>query len=397
MQESSLNSALRQFEIVEANLSKAEKILTEIENNIPSGIVFGENPNYEMNCQNFVDLLASLPNIDGWKPEMYLMALDEIAQNRLDAQEVGEIECIAAVERLIFEPSRLLRKYRYLFNKKRKELVRDSLEETINLVDKNLSALGLHLNTSTESNKAIEDKEFDVLKENIDKISMLIGNVIAKPNRWSDLYRHISYRMPHDLRDIIRFDWPTVRDGLYKAMYDEKEPIPVEVEDLGNLVRSNPRGSVAIRLKWEILTDEDFERLIFEIISSCKKEYENLSWLMKTNAPDRGRDLSVDRVHCDPLTGTLRQRVIIQCKNWNTKSISPNEISNLKELLKLWEPPRVDVCIIATSGRFTSDAVLLIEKINFSDNALRIEMWPESHLERLLADRPSLIADFRLR
>ena len=70
MQESSLNSALRQFEIVEANLSKAEKILTEIENNIPSGIVFGENPNYEMNCQNFVDLLASLPNIDGWKPEM---------------------------------------------------------------------------------------------------------------------------------------------------------------------------------------------------------------------------------------------------------------------------------------------------------------------------------------
>ena len=65
--------------------------------------------------------------------------------------------------------------------------------------------------------------------------------------------------------------------------------------------------------------------------------------------------------------------------------------------MTLWEPPRVDVLVIATTGRFSSNAVSMIEKHNNADRALRIEMWPESHLERLLAQRPSVIADFGLR
>ena len=65
--------------------------------------------------------------------------------------------------------------------------------------------------------------------------------------------------------------------------------------------------------------------------------------------------------------------------------------------MMLWEPPRVDVLIIATTGRFATDAVDLIEKHNTSNVALRIEMWPDSHLERLLARHPELIATFHLR
>lgn len=118
---------------------------------------------------------------------------------------------------------------------------------------------------------------------------------------------------------------------------------------------------------------------------------------MKTNAPDRGRDLSVYRVIVDSLGGNTRHRVIIQCKHWLTKSIGPTEIATLKEQMKLWESPRVNVHVIATSGRFTSDAVALIERHNQSDSAMRIEMWPESHLERLLAARPGIIAQFHLR
>lgn len=113
--------------------------------------------------------------------------------------------------------------------------------------------------------------------------------------------------------------------------------------------------------------------------------------------PDRGRDLSVYRVYADPLGGTLRQRVIIQCKHWQSRSVAPANIAALKEQMKLWEPPRVDIHVIATSGRFTSDAVAIVEKHNQSDSALRIEMWPESHLERLLASRPAIIAEFGLR
>jgi Restriction endonuclease len=117
-------------------------------------------------------------------------------------------------------------------------------------------------------------------------------------------------------------------------MYGEKEPVPVEVGDLGALVSARPRGPVATRLKWESLSDEEFERLLFALISS-EQGYENPEWLMKTNAPDRGRDLSVYRVHSDPLGGTLRQRVIIQCKHWQSKSVGPSEIATLREQMKL--------------------------------------------------------------
>lgn len=391
-----MNAALRLFEAAEANLVKAEKLLVEIETAIPSGIAFGENLDYETNCRNLAALVAALPKIDGWKPEITLMELDEIAQNRWDAQEVGEIDCIVSVERRIEEPSRLLREYRYRFNQKRRELIRDALIEVVDAIDANLRNLSKLLEGDEPSNEVVTDDEFEKLKDNVAQIATLLGSSVAKPPRWSDLHRHMHFGMLGDLHDIIEHDWPSVKAGLRKSMYGEKEPVPVEIEDLGTLVRAKPRGPVATRLKWESLSDEEFERLIFVLISS-ESGYENPEWLMKTNTPDRGRDLSVYRVYADPLGGTLRHRVIIQCKHWQSKSVAPSDIATLKEQMKLWEPPRVDIHVIATSGRFTSDAVAVVERHNQSDSALRIEMWPESHLERLLASRPGIIAQFKLR
>jgi hypothetical protein len=93
----------------------------------------------------------------------------------------------------------------------------------------------------------------------------------------------------------------------------------------------------------------------------------------------------------------MRSRTIIQCKHWLTKSVSVGDVTTLMAEMSLWEPPRVDVLVIATSGRFTTDALDFIERHNQTDRALRVEMWPESHLERLLAQRPALIAEFGLR
>ena len=396
MNDSPLNAALRIFEAAEANLAKIEKVLAEIEAAIPKGIAFGDNTEYESNSRSFNALLESLPNIDQWKPEITLMELDKIAPNRFDAQEVGEIEFLMSVERQITEPSRLLREYRYRFNQKRRELIRDSLIDLIDSIDENLRVLSKLLQENREQNESIESPTFKELKGNVAQINMLLGSSVAKPARWSDLHRHMGFGMLGDLHDIIEHDWPSVKVGLRKSLYGEKEPVPVEVDDLGTLVSKKPRGPVATKLRWGHLTEEDFERLLFALISS-ENGYENPEWLMKTNAPDRGRDLSVYRVHTDTLGGTIRQRVIIQCKHWLTKSVGSTEITVLREQMKLWEPPRVDVHVIATSGRFTSDAVAIIEKHNQSDTALRIEMWPESHLERLLASRPPIIAKFSLR
>ncbi|MCI0557781.1 MAG: restriction endonuclease [Nitrososphaera sp.] len=397
MNDNSLNDALRHFEATEANLVKLEKLWGEIGAAISNtSESVGVNPIYEDNCRSFQAILAVLPSIDGWKPEIKLMDLIDIFQGRLEAREIGEPETIISIERSIYEPESLLREYRFRFNQKRRELIRDSLTQRIDAIDSNLSDLSKELKKEAELDEIVSNQVFDELIDNVDQINTLLGSSVPRPKRWSDLRRHLNFRMLGDLRDIIKLDWPNVKAALRNSLYGEKEPVPVAVEDLGAVVSKKPRGPVATKLHWGRLTEEEFERLIFTLLSS-EPGYENPEWLMKTNAPDRGRDLSVYRVLNDTLGGTIRHRVIIQCKHWLNESVSPSDVAKLREQMKLWEPPRVDVHIIATSGRFTSDAVALIEKQNQSENALRIEMWPESHLERLLASRPAIIAEFSLR
>ncbi len=394
--ESPLTTALRRFEATEANLVKLERLWDEIQELIPRGIQFGENPEYEDRCRSFNVVLKELPRIDGWKPDGQLLELDAIAQCRLDAQEIGEIESLVRIENLISEPGREIREYRYKFNQKRRELIRDALVDLIDSVDFDIRNIRSDLNSGWKNNKPISGKHWDALQDHIDQIDTLLGSSVDRPSRWIDIRRHLYFGQVGDFDDIENIDWPSIKEDLRKGLYGANEPVPVDVSDLSEITQAKPRGEVTTKLEWDRLSPEDFERLIFTLISN-EPNYENPEWLMRTNAPDRGRDLSAHRIIVDPLSGTIRARVIIQCRHWLEHSVSVSDISTLREQMKLWEPPRVDVHVIATSGRFTSDAVAAIEKHNQSDSALRIEMWPESHLERLLASRPAIIAEFHLR
>lgn len=397
MIDSSLNKALRQFESTEANLEKIEKIWMEIKEKIGTGITFVfDDPEYENNIRSFYSLIESLPNIDGWKPKIVLMEPNEIAQSRLDASEIGEIEFAVSIEERINEPGKLIGEYRFRYNQKRRELIRDSLINQIDFVDEDLRNLSTELEENADLRQVISNPRFEDLNDHIAQINTLLGSSVPRSSRWSDLQRHLSFGQLGDLHDIISLDWPNVKAGLIANLYGEREPLPVEVDDLATLVSTKPSGPVATKLVWENLTAENFERLIYVLISS-ENGYENPEWLTKTNAPDRGRDLSAYRVYSDNLGGTIRHRVIIQCKYWLTKSVSLKEIVESREQMKLWEPPRVDIHVITTSGRFTSDAVDWVDRHNQSDSALRIELWPDSHLERILANRPAIIADFNLR
>lgn len=394
--ESPMNAALRQFEAAEANIEKLERIWTEMQPLIPQGIEFGSDPKYDERARAYADVLAALPKIDGWKPGSRPPDLNELAQNRLDAREIDEVSAIISVEENATAPGREIAEYKYRLRKKRRPLIRAALQDVMAAVDEHLRVMQAKYETEFETPKTIEPAEWEEIKGDVQQIEMLLGSSLPRPTRWSDFHRHLYFGMTGDLNDIIKHDWPQVKAGLSKGLYDENEPVPVEVEDLGTLAASHPTGPVATKLNWESVTAENFERLIFSLIISAKG-YENPEWLMHTNAPDRGRDLSVTRVVDDPLGGVMRSRVLIQCKHWTTKSVSVGDVAHIKEQIKLWEPPKVDVLVIATSGRFTSDAVSSIEKHNGSDKALRVEMWPESHLERLLASRSSLIAEFGLR
>lgn len=393
---SPLMAALTQFEAAEANLVKLERLWDEIVELVPTGIKFGSDPDYEDRCRAFGDVLAALPMIDGWKPEYTLPDLNEIAQLRFDAEEFMELEMHIAVGESLEAPGKDLREYRFRFNKKRLALVQDALSELIDLIDSDLREIKINLDPNIKMSAPVASPFWRELRDHINQIDTLLGSSIKRPQGWYDLSRHLHFGLICDFHDIEQTDWPSVKVGLRKSLYGVNDPIPVKVKDLSDLVASRPRGPVATRLNWEGLNPDEFERLIFVLISA-EPGYENPEWLMKPNAPDRGRDLSVTRVIVDGLCGTIRSRVIIQCKHWLSRSVDVSDVAKLIAQMKLWDSPQVDVHVIATSGRFTSDAVAYIEKHNQSGNAMRIEMWPESHLERLLAARPPLIAEFRLR
>jgi Restriction endonuclease len=395
VEESPLTKALRHFETAEANLTKLERVWAKLESLMPEGICFGSDPSYEESLRRYCSILPQLPSIDGWKPSSTPLELNEIAQMRLDATEFGEMSAIVSVDDSVSATGAELREYRFRLNQKRRELVRDVLLSLIDLVDADIRNLRNRRPEKAQEELWAPQELWAPLKDHVGQIDALLGSA-SRPPRWSDLRRHISSAQQSDLNDIQELDWPIIKKTLTQDMYDENEPIPSEIGDLSELINKRPSGSVTSQLKWETLSEIQFERLIFRLISSADS-YENPQWLTQTNAPDRGRDLSVERIIRDPLAGVSRLRVIIQCKHWLTRSVNVGDVALLQKQMKLWEPPRVDVHIIATSGRFTSDAVELIEKDNQSDRALKVEMWPESHLEMLLASRPALIGEFSLR
>lgn len=388
-------AALEVFEAAEANLTKLERLWAEIDALVPSGIDFSCNPEYEDRCRGFDAVFRALPQIDGWKPDINVMALEDIAQNRIDAKESGMIEAEISVEQSIEAPAKQLREYRFRFNQKRRELIRDALVDAMDKIDEVIRSLRPEAEGKRE-NESLNGSLWAQLRQNVAEIDALLGSSVNRPPLWSNLTRHLHFACVCDLNDIEKYDWPGIKKVLQQGLYGANEPLPIAVTDLSDLVRAKPRGPVTTKLSWANLDDETFERLVFTLISGTEG-YENPEWLTRTRAHDRGRDLSVTRVIVDQLSGTQRQRVIIQCKNWLSKSVTLPDVSATKDQMSLWGPPRVDVLIVVTSGRFTSDAVDWVEKHNGAGQLPRIEMWPESHLERLLASRPGLIAEFHLR
>ena len=396
---SNLDEALRQFEAVEANLSKLEKSWKILEENVPKEIIMGVIPGYEDACYSYEHLLVGLPLVDVWRPTTLPCEPHEIAQFRLDFLDSGEISIEIEMLRRIKQPGKELREYRFRFDRKRRQLVQNIIFQIFNEIDRLLNQLQEIFpidEARIQYSKKIDNSIWLELRDKVRQIDILLGSSILRPSGWNDMQRHLRYAESHDLRDIICTDWPLVKAELTKSLYTSNEPIPVLIDDLSNLVASKPSGSILTKLKWDKLSADDFERLVFNLLTS-DQSYENPQWLMHLNAPDGGRDLSVFRVYRDGLSNVVRRRVIIQCKHWLSKSISLRDVSELKDQVKSWEPPRIDVLVIATTGRFTAKAVHSIERHNQSDSAMTIEMWADSHFERILALNPALVAEFGLR
>lgn len=382
-----LDAALGAFERVSANLVKAEQVWAEL-----SGAGSLTTEQHEERVRLFVDLAQSLPAIDGFRVDEIPMSKTEAEMLLFDAGEVGEASAWVHATEAIDAPGLQLREYRHRFERSRRQLVRGRLRELADAMDVIVTAMRVDRSAGVPKSHDHRSQ----LDDHSAEMARLLGDSTSRPTRWSDLRRHLSFWEDVDRDDIVDNDWPAVKADLERFLYDQFEPIPVDVDDLGALVSTRPTGPVTTELQWARLDAERFERLLFDLVS-VEPGYENPNWLMRTNAADSGRDLEVHRLTVDGLSGTRRERIIVQCKHWLTKSIGRDDLVLCVEAITRWEPPRVDVLVVATSGRFSQDAVAWKERREAERDVPRIDLWPDSHLEMLLARRPHMIASYGLR
>ncbi len=371
-----------------ANLAKLDYVWARAAWFMPTGPARGSNPQYDDLRRAWADLLPGLPLIDGWTITDPLPDIDKIGQIFETSQH--PVEAYEMAQR----PGKDLTEYRYRLNRAHRRAARERLQQLTAAIDTGLPRL--LRGVPRDSQDRLESPDVDQLTAAVGEIERLMGNTVQRRGRWGDLHRHIHFGQGHDWHDIHELDWPSVRSDVEDAALSDPDPLPVPDIDLGQAAGGHLTGTATIALPWERLKDDGFERLLYDLLRDIP-EYHNVQWLMHTRAPDRGRDLSLDRVLRDSTGSVRNERVIVQAKHWLKRPVGPTEVANTVTATKLWPPPVVRGLIVATSGRFSADAITWTEQHNNVGAAPFIELWPDSRLESLLAQRPHLAAAHGLR
>ncbi|MFJ6281682.1 restriction endonuclease [Pseudarthrobacter oxydans] len=396
-----LDSLLTTFDKVAVNIEKLERVWERAKPFVPEGPQFGSPPEYQTLSRAWADFLSGLPPIDGWRITEGLPEVDSLGQMFLDYKEIGVFPKEAL--RIASQPDEDLSKYRHLLDRARRRAIAVRLtvlaERITELIAEVLSELPdreTWLSEVRSKRERIETPATSEINDALEEIERLLGQTVERRGRWGDLRRHLRFGEVGDWHDIFELDWPSVQEDIEAAKLGDTDPIPVPDIDLGTAVIQDLTGGATTALNWSVLQPEDFERLLFDLLRDLDG-YQNVDWLMKTNAPDRGRDISLQRVVHDAAGTTRIDRVIVQAKHYTTKSVGPSDIQGALASLSTWEPPVIRSLIIATSSRFSSDAVTVAEKHNDLGNRPHIELWPDSRLETLLAQRPKLAITYGLR
>ncbi|MFF0554798.1 restriction endonuclease [Streptomyces sp. NPDC004266] len=382
-----LEELLAAMDRTTANLKKLEGVWERAQPLIPTGPQLGSNIEYDGLRAAWADLLPGLPLIDGWTISDPLPDIQEVGQAYLECFEAGVPT--TAVDDATDKPAVDLAAYRYRLDRARRRAARGRLEQLVATVD---AALPIAVEgTKRDSLEQLTNDSTDRIDTAIREIARLLGEDAESIDRWWDLIRHMRFSQGHDWHDIAEFDWPAVRTGIQAQALGDSDPLPVPDIDLGQAASGDLTGAATLALPWDRLRDDGFERLLYDLLRAIP-EHQNVEWLTQTRAPDRGRDLSLDRVLKDGSGGVRTERVIVQAKHWLSRSVNATAVMESVTAGKLWGPTLVRGLIIATSGRFTTDAVAWAEQHNSEGKAPHIDLWPNSRLKTLLAQRPHIAA-----
>ena len=386
-----LNELLDVMDRAAANLKRPEAVWRRAEPFIPEGPARGSSIEYDDLCRVWRDLLAGLPPVDGWTVTAELPDIDAVGQAFIDYLDIGEAPFVLMEAN--GEPARQLAEYRFRLDRARRRAGRERLQQLVGIVNTLLP--GLLAEVAPDSTDTLDNAVTAEVKSAVTEIERLLGDTTRR-GRWSDLHRHMRFGQGHDWHDIAEFDWPSVKIDIEAAGFSDLDPLPVPDVDLGQAASNHPAGGATVGLNWSALDGAAFERVLFDLLVAIPG-YQNVQWLMHTNAPDRGRDLSAESVLQDGAGRVRTERVIVQAKHWQSKAVALSDVNSAVASVALWEPPRVHTLIVATSGRFTTDAVSWAENRNQAGTPPYIDLWPESQLEMVLARHPYLAAAHHLR
>jgi hypothetical protein len=387
-----LDELLRVMDRTAANLARLEQVWARAVPLVPTGPARGSNPEYDDLSRAWADLLAGLPPIDGWTITEPLPDIDELGRALIDYFEIDEPA--VAVHEAAEQPGKDLVRYRYLLTRARRRAARQRLQQLTVVVDKALSQLVRRV--PRDGPDRVDAAEVAQITDAVDEIERLVGDTVQRRGRWSEMARHLHFGEGRDWHDIHDHDWPSLKPDIEAASFTDTDPLPVPNLDLGHAAGGLLTGPATLALRWDRLDDDGFERLLYDLLQAFP-DHQNVQWLTQTRAPDRGRDLSLERVIRDSTGGVRTERVIVQAKHWLSRSVRPVEVNTTLAGIKASPPPVVRVLVIATSGRFTADAVALAEQHNERGDAPYIDLWPDSRLETMLARKPHLAAAHGLR
>lgn len=348
---------------------------------------------YHTKCLEFEDLLNGIPKIRGSEIPNLLPDYDGVSQEARDVNDLGEVDLIVSFYSDLNCQEMEISKYEHVLKRERRKLVRRQVEICLNDIDHILDSLK-HILDERDPSENLKAEEIEPLNYKISQIDNLMGDSIQRPPRWSDIIRHLRFGQVHDLSDIILVDWPIIKPAI-ESVFRENDPFKINAKDLGDLVdEAEKSGEIVTSLNWEAITPEQFERLCADLLASFP-EWENVEWLTQTNASDRGRDISAVWSSNDASRGTIRENYLIQCKHRIGSSISPADIENLQNILITHD--NIDIYLIITSGKFTDQAIQVVERWNARNTKPKVEIWGDWKLERLLASRPELVTQYGLR
>jgi len=331
---SQLDEDLRQLEATKANLVELEKLWNLLRKNIPNSIPFKANPVYEDACRSYEQLLTGLPLIDGWKPATLPCDLDEIAQSCLDILEVRELAIPIQVYHRIEKPGKELRDYRFRFNQKRQQIIQNKALQTFIEIDKLLDQLRETFSIEEENieyGKKIETPIWQILCNKVQQINVLldIGSSVPYPPRWGDLSRHLSYGKTTDLRDIINWDWPSVKEGLRALLYTTNKPLPVDVNDLAELEPSQKAGINPLSKLIDSLTQGD---IASEINENTLLQFLQISQKAGVDVIARLVDWITTTAKIEDVVNVLEKLEVNDLQKLNAAV----GLSNLKSVLLIW-------------------------------------------------------------